>query len=53
MPPPSGLRSRRSLGNKRRDVPPARAADILPLLGDYAHGTTRTVSKDDEDEEVT
>ena len=49
MPPPSGLRSRRSLGNKRRDVPPARAADILPLLGDYAHGrparcrrTTRT-----------
>ena len=44
---------KKSLGNKRRDIPPERAADILSLLGSFADGETRTVSKDGEDEEVT
>ena len=44
---------KKSLGNKRRDIPPERAADILSLLADFADGEIRTVSKDGEDEEVT
>ena len=44
---------KKSLGNKRRDIPPERAADILSLLGSFADGETRTVSKDGEDEEAT
>ena len=44
---------KKSLGNKRRDIPPERAADILSLLAGFADGETRTVSKDGQDEEVT
>ena len=44
---------KKSLGNKRRDIPPEKAADTLALLGDFADGATRTVSKDGEDEEIT
>ena len=44
---------KKSLGNKRRDIPPEKAADIMSLLGRFSDGETRTVSKDDEDEEVT
>ena len=44
---------KKSLGNKRRDIPPAKAADILSLLRDFADGATRTVSKNGEAEEVT
>ena len=44
---------RKSLGNKRRDIPPEMAEDILALLSDFADGATRTVSKDGEAEEVT
>ena len=44
---------KKSLGNKRRDIPPAKAADILSLLRDFANGATRTVSKDGEAEDVT
>ena len=44
---------KKSLGNKRRNIPPERAADILSLLAGFADGETRTVSKDGEDEEVT
>ena len=43
----------KSLGSKRRSIPPEKAADILSLLRDFADGKTRTVSKDGEDEEVT
>ena len=44
---------KKSLGNKRRDIPSERAADILSLLAGFAEGETRTVSKDGQDEEVT
>ena len=44
---------KKSLGNKRRDIPPEKAADILELLRGFADGETRTVRKDGEDEEVT
>ena len=44
---------RKSLGDKRREIPPDKAADILSLLRDLTDGETRTVSKDDEEEEVT
>ena len=43
---------KKSLGNKRRDVPPEKAADILELLRGFADGETRTVREDGEDEEV-
>ena len=44
---------KKSLGNKRRDIPPEKAADILGLLRDFEDAATRTVSKDGEAEEVT
>ena len=37
---------RRSLGDKRREIPPERAADILTLLRDFRDGDTRPVTKD-------
>ena len=37
---------RRSLGDKRREIPPERAADILTLLRDFHDGDTRLVTKD-------
>ena len=43
---------KKSLGNKRRDIPPEKAADILELLRGFADGETRTVREDGEDEEV-
>ena len=43
----------KSLGNKRRDIPPERAADILSLLAGFVDGETRTVSTDGEHDEVT
>ncbi len=43
---------KKNLGNKRRDIPPEKAADILALLCDFEDGATRTVSKDGEAEEV-
>ncbi len=42
----------KSLGNKRRDIPLEKAADILELLRGFADGETRTVREDGEDEEV-
>ncbi len=44
---------RKSLGDKRREIPPDKAADILSLLRGFTDGETRTVSKDGEEEEVT
>ena len=43
---------RKSLGDKRREIPLDRAQDILKILGDFKDGDTRTVGKDDKEEEV-
>ena len=43
---------KKSLGNKRRDIPPEKAADILELLRGFTDGEARTVREDGEDEEV-
>ena len=43
---------KKSLGNKRRDIPPEKAADILELLRGFGDGEARTVREDGEDEEV-
>ena len=43
---------KKSLGNKRRDIPPEKAADISELLRGFADGETRRVREDGEDEEV-
>ena len=42
---------RRSLGDKRREVPPEKAADVLKLLVDFEDGATRMVAKDGKEEE--
>ena len=43
---------KKSLGNKRRDVPPEKAADILELLRGFTDGETRTVREGGEDDDV-
>jgi type I restriction enzyme M protein len=43
---------RKSLGDKRREVPLARAEDILKILADFKDGDTRTVVKDGKEEQV-
>jgi type I restriction enzyme M protein len=43
---------RRSLGDKRREIPLERAQDILQFLADSTDGDTRTVSKDGKSEEI-
>lgn len=43
---------RKSLGDKRREIPLERAQDILQLLADYRDGETRTVTKDGKSEEI-
>ena len=42
---------RRSLGDKRREIPPEKAADVLKLLVEFEDGTTRTIAKDGKEEE--
>ena len=42
---------RRSLGDKRREIPPDKAADVLKLLVDFEDGATRMVAKDGKEEE--
>ena len=42
---------RRSLGDKRREIPPEKAADVLKLLVDFEDGATRMVAKDGKEEE--
>ena len=44
---------RRSLGDKRRQIPPDQAADVLDLLDEYKDGATRSATKDGAEEEVT
>ena len=40
----------RSLGDKRRQIPPDKARDILKILNDYQDGDTRIVLKDGNQE---
>ena len=42
----------RSLGDKRRQIPPDKARDILKILKDYQDGDTRMVIKDGNQEEM-
>jgi type I restriction enzyme M protein len=43
---------RKSLGDKRREIPVDRAQDILKILADFKEGDTRLVTKDGEREET-
>jgi type I restriction enzyme M protein len=43
---------RKSLGDKRREIPLERSQDILKLLADFRDGETRTVTKDGKSEDV-
>jgi type I restriction enzyme M protein len=43
---------RKSLGDKRREIPQDRAQDILKILADFRDGDTRKVTKDGKSEEV-
>jgi len=43
---------RKSLGDKRREIPLARAQDILKILADFKDGDTRVVAKDGKKEEI-
>ena len=43
---------RKSLGDKRREIPADRAQDILKILGDFKDSDTRTVARDGKVEEV-
>jgi type I restriction enzyme M protein len=43
---------RKSLGNKRREIPLERSQDILRILSKFQDGETRRVAKDGEEEEV-
>ena len=42
----------RSLGDKRRQIPPEKAQDILRILEDHRDGDTRLVTRDSKQEEV-
>ena len=46
------VQMRRSLGDKRRQITPEKAQDILKLLVDYRDGDTRVVTRDGSQEEV-
>jgi type I restriction enzyme M protein len=43
---------RKSLGDKRREIPLARADDILKILANFKDGDTRTILKDGKEEQV-
>jgi type I restriction enzyme M protein len=43
---------RKSLGDKRREIPLDRAQDILKILADFRDGDTRKIVKDGKEEEV-
>lgn len=43
---------RKSLGDKRREIPPNRAQDIVRILTAFRDGETRSVTKDGKEEEV-
>ena len=43
---------RKSLGDKRREIPLDRALDIVKILADFKDGDTRTVARDGKEEEI-
>jgi type I restriction enzyme M protein len=43
---------RKSLGDKRREIPWTQAQDIVKLLADFRDGDTRRIAKDGKEEEV-
>lgn len=43
---------RKSLGDKRREIPPDKAEDIVRILQNFLDGETRRMMKDDKEEEV-
>jgi len=43
---------RKSLGDKRREIPLDRAQDILKILADFKDGDTRRVTKDGKEDEI-
>jgi type I restriction enzyme M protein len=43
---------RKSLGDKRREIPPEKAQDIVRLLTDFKDSDTRRIIKDGKEEEV-
>jgi type I restriction enzyme M protein len=43
---------RKSLGDKRREIPWTQAQDIVKLLADFRDGETRRITKDGKEEEV-
>lgn len=43
---------RKSLGDKRREIPLERAQDVLRILSDFKDGETRKVAKDGKEEDV-
>jgi len=43
---------RKSLGDKRREIPMERALDIVKILGEFKDGDKRAVTKDGKQEEV-
>jgi type I restriction enzyme M protein len=43
---------RKSLGDKRREIPPERARDILKILADFRDGDTRRITQDGKEQEV-
>jgi type I restriction enzyme M protein len=46
------MQMRRSLGDKRREIPVDRAQDILKILADFRDGDTRLATRDGEQDEV-
>jgi type I restriction enzyme M protein len=46
------VQMRKSLGDKRREIPRERAEDILKMLEEFKDGDTRRVAKDGKEEEV-
>jgi type I restriction enzyme M protein len=43
---------RKSLGDKRREIPLERARDIMTILTDFQDGVTRSITKDGKEEEA-
>ena len=46
------VQMRKSLGDKRREIPFERARDIMKILADFKDGDTRRVKKDGKEEEI-
>ena len=46
------VQMRKSLGDKRREIPFERAQDIMKILADFKDGDTRVVKKDGREEEI-